>query len=109
MMMRLWTTGLRRERTEAYEAFARNGSLPMFRQQEGFIGVVMSHRGSVGQVLTIWRDAAAVDALSRSPSYRSTVEQILAADLLTGQQSTEVSEIHLCDLPALSMGEESTG
>lgn len=105
MIARLWKTGLKPGRAEAYEDFARDVSLPMFRRQEGFLGCVMSRKDDQGLVLTFWRDREAVAALAHSPSYKATVERILAADLLAGEQSTEVTDIHLLDLdPALRAG-----
>lgn len=95
MIARLWKTGLKPERIAAYETFARDISLPMFREQDGFLGCVMSRDGDQGQVLTFWRDQGAVDALAHSPSYLATVKRILAAGLLAGEQSTEVTKVHL--------------
>jgi heme-degrading monooxygenase HmoA len=95
MIARLWKTRIGPGWTEAYEAFARERSLPMFREQPGFAGCVMGRDGDSAWVLTLWRDHAAIEALGRSPSYRATVEAILAAGLLTGEQSTELSEVHL--------------
>lgn len=101
MIARLWRTGLKSGRNAAYEAFAREISLPMFREQDGFLGCVMSHRDGEGLVLTFWRDEAAVEALKHSPSYQTTVDRILAADLLAGEQSTEVTDVHLLALDRL--------
>ncbi|MGE0240725.1 MAG: antibiotic biosynthesis monooxygenase [Parvibaculaceae bacterium] len=101
MIARLWKTGLKPGRLAAYEAFAREISLPMFRDQDGFLGCVMSRHDDRALVLTFWRDAAAVEALKRSPSYQATVDRILAADLLAGEQSTEVSDVHLLALDRL--------
>lgn len=101
MIARLWKTGLKPGRTAAYEAFARDISLPMFRKQDGFLGCVMSHRDGEGLVLTFWRDEAAVEALKHSRSYQATVERILAADLLAAEQSTEITEVHLLELDRL--------
>src|SRR6478752_5224911 len=98
MLARLWTTGLRADRIGEYETFAREVSLPMFRAQEGFRGCLMTRRENMGQVLTIWRDAAAVAALAQSPSYRATVNRIVASGVLDGEQCTEVTEIHLFDI-----------
>lgn len=95
MIARLWKTGLKPGRASAYEAFARDISLPMFREQDGFLGCLMSRSDDEGVVLTLWRDHAAIDALKHSPSYQATVERILAADLLAGAQSTEVGDVHL--------------
>ena len=40
MVARIWRTGVKPERFEKYERFARERSLPMFRAQRGFIGVL---------------------------------------------------------------------
>lgn len=105
MIGRLWRTGLQPGRGEAYEAFAREVSLPMFREQEGFLGCVMSRDDSEAVVLTFWRDERAVAALDLSPSYRQTVARILAADLLAGTQTTTAGCVHLADLRNLAGGD----
>ena len=47
MMVRIWRTGVKPERFEEYERFAWERSLPMFREQRGFIGVVfMREKGA---------------------------------------------------------------
>lgn len=97
MIARLWKTGIKPGRAEAYEAFAREISLPMFRQQVGFAGCIMSRDGDRASVLTLWSGPDAVDQLNSSPSYQATVEAILAADLLAGEQSTEVSDVHILE------------
>ena len=66
MIGRLWTTGLKPDRVESYDRFARDISLPMFRQQEGFMGCVMLRSANEGLVLTFWRDQAAIDALDQT-------------------------------------------
>jgi heme-degrading monooxygenase HmoA len=102
VIARLWKTGIAAGRGAAYEAFARDVSLPMFHAQPGFLGVVMGRDGaSDGErawVLTLWQDQAAVDALASSPTYQATVAAILAAGLLAGEQTTEVSAVHLLDI-----------
>jgi heme-degrading monooxygenase HmoA len=97
MVARLWTTGLNPERVAAYEVFARDVSLPMFRAADGFLGCIMSRSGDRSRVLTIWRDQDAVNALARSPAYQTTVSRILAAGLLAGEQSTDVMDVHLLE------------
>jgi heme-degrading monooxygenase HmoA len=101
MIGRLWKTGLKPGRDKAYEEFARDISLPMFKQQEGFLGCVMSHNQVTGFVLTFWRDKSAVTALEKSLTYQQTVAQILAADLLVETQETSVCEVHIADLEGL--------
>lgn len=102
MIARLWKTGLKPGRAAAYETIAREISLPMFRQQDGFLGAIMSRSDDEGLVLTLWRHHAAVEALKHSPSYQATVERILTADLLAGEQSTEVGDVHLLDFHGLT-------
>lgn len=102
MIARLWKTGLKPGRAAAYETFGREISLPMFRGQDGFLGCIMSRSDDEGLVLTLWRDHATVDALKDSPSYQATVQRILAADLLAGEQSTEVNDVHLLDFHGLT-------
>ena len=98
MIIRLWITGLKEGRGTAYETFAREISLPMFRKQDGFLGCVMSRNEVESLVLTFWRDQDAVAALNKSPTYQETVGQILAAGLLTELQQTSVAQIHIADL-----------
>jgi heme-degrading monooxygenase HmoA len=98
MIGRLWKTGLKPGCGAAYEKFARDVSMPMFRQQEGFLGCVMSRSAQEGSVLTFWQDQEAVDALAHSPSYQATVASIVEADMLAGSQTTEVMNVHLFDL-----------
>jgi heme-degrading monooxygenase HmoA len=83
---------------DAYESFARDVSLPMFREQDGFLGCVMVRSGHEGLVLTLWRDQAAIDALETSPSYRGAVKRIQEADLLAGSQQTATYQLHLIDV-----------
>jgi SAM-dependent methyltransferase/heme-degrading monooxygenase HmoA len=98
MIGRLWKTGLKAGRGSAYEAFAREISLPMFRAQEGFLGCVMSRDEETGLVMTFWKDENAVKTLNGSPSYNETVAKILAADVLTTKQTITVGMVHLLDL-----------
>ena len=100
MIGRMWTTRVTEARAAEYEAFAREISLPMFRQQPGFLGVAMMRRGEDCVVLTLWHDAASVAALARSESYTRTVSAILAAGFLQGEQTLEIYDVHLlADLP----------
>lgn len=98
MIARLWKTGLNRQRVDAYEEFARTVSLPMFHQQDGFLGCVMGRTETEGFVMTFWRDQAAIDALDTSPSYKATVARISKAGLLDGMQSVDLLQPHLIDM-----------
>ena len=98
MLARLWTTGLRPGRVDAYDSFARDVSLPMFHEQDGFMGCVMVRSGDDGLVLTFWRDQRAIDALETSRSYRATVERIQDTHLLAGSQRTAIYQLQLIDV-----------
>ena len=96
----MWTTRVTEARATEYEAFARQISLPMFRQQPGFLGVAMFRRGEDCVVLTLWHDAESATALARSDSYTRTVSEILAAGFLQGEHTLETCDVHLlADLP----------
>jgi heme-degrading monooxygenase HmoA len=95
MVARIWRTGVKPERFEEYERFARERSLPMFREQRGFIGVLfMREDADRAVVLTLWEDEVAIEALEASPLYRQTVEAILGSGLLAAEQSVEVLKVH---------------
>lgn len=93
-IVRIWRTRLVAGREHDYERFAREISLPMFRQQPGFLGVLFVGMGVQRAVVSFWRDAAAVDALGSSDSYRETVARISARGLLEGESVTEIWPIH---------------
>jgi len=48
MIARLWKTELRPERVEAYELFARDVAVPVFRVRDGFRACVMCRDGQAG-------------------------------------------------------------
>ena len=95
MVARIWRTGVKPERFEEYERFARERSLPMFREQRGFVGVLfMREKADRAAVLTLWEDEKAVEELEASPLYRQTVEAILGSGLLAREQSVELFKVH---------------
>ncbi|GAA2629557.1 hypothetical protein SMC26_35340 [Actinomadura fulvescens] len=94
MIMRVWRTSVDEARTAEYERFAAEESLPMFRAQRGFQGLVFGRRDGVCVVTTFWTDHAAADALEVSPAYRDTVARITATGLLTGESRVERFEVH---------------
>lgn len=94
MVVRIWRTRIDERRASEYEAFAEERSRPMFERQEGFEGVVFARSGADCAVITFWRDAAAVDALAGSRSYRETVEALGATGILAGGASVESMRIH---------------
>lgn len=90
MIIRIWRTEIQRAHMAEYEKFAQERSLPMFRKQQGFLGVLFLGMQKDRAVLTIWRDLPSVEALAHSPTYQETSAQLDATGLLVGQTSVEV-------------------
>jgi heme-degrading monooxygenase HmoA len=100
MIGRKWTTHVTEACAAEYQAFAKDISLPMLRQQPGFLGVATMRRGEECVVLPPWRDAESVASLARSASYTRTVSEILATGFLQVEQTLETYDVHLhADLP----------
>jgi len=95
LLARIWHTEIDPGRADDYERFARQVSLPMFEAQPGFAGVLMLRDGARCQVITLWESSEAIDALNSSPTYRATVERILAEGFLRGEQHVETLDAHL--------------
>lgn len=95
MLQRVWRCTIDLDRTEEYEEFARNVSLPMFRLQLGFCGCLMSRRDGECEVLTLWEDEESVNALETSETYLSTVAQIRDAGFIQAEKGSSVSQLHL--------------
>ena len=95
LIARIWHTEVDTGRADEYETFARDISLPMFGAQPGFAGVLMLRDGSHCQVITLWQSHEAIAALNSSPTYRQTVDRILARGFLCGEQRIEVLNAHL--------------
>jgi heme-degrading monooxygenase HmoA len=94
MLIRIWRTQIDEARAPEYEAFARQRSLPMFKAQQGFAGVLFARDSASCAVISFWRDAAAADALARSACYHDTVSALAATGMLIGEASVEVFELH---------------
>ena len=93
MIARLWRTRVDLTRLTEYEQFAQDQSLPMFRQQQGFLVVFFLRDDQAILVVSLWRDRPAVEALAASATYQATVRQLQATGLLLGQQSVEIFEV----------------
>lgn len=87
MIGRLWRIGLKPGQSHANEEFARDVSLPMFRQQKGFLGCMMIRSEEEGFVLTFWRDMDGDARLDYSRSYQATFARIIQENMLAGEQS----------------------
>jgi heme-degrading monooxygenase HmoA len=92
---RIWHTEIDPDRAEEYEKFAREVSLPMVKAQPGFAAALMLRNGASCRVITVWTSHEAIAALDGSPSYRETVERILAEGFIRGEQSVELFGAHL--------------
>lgn len=93
MIVRIWRVQVDSSRIAEYESFERERSLPMFRRQQGFLGVLFLRTAEECAALTLWGSLRAVQALSASESYRQTVSELEATGLLKGRQSVEVFEV----------------
>lgn len=93
MIVRIWRTGVDPARVAEYRAFAQGRSLPMFEQQDGFLGVLFTESGDDCAVVSFWRDEVAVDALARSGSYAETAAALGATGILRGEQTVEVLHV----------------
>ena len=93
-LIRIWRTEIDVVRADDYERFAQEQSLPMFKAQLGFEGVLFARRGSEAIVISLWRDAAAVAALDESPTYESAVRTIGESGYLVGDSTVELFDLH---------------
>jgi heme-degrading monooxygenase HmoA len=93
LIVRIWRTEVDPARALEYREFARSRSLPMFRKQAGFRGVLFSAAGAARVVITLWDDAEAVAALDTSDTYAETVAEIVATGFLRGESTVEVLEV----------------
>ena len=98
MIGRIWRTQVLSDRADEYETFARDISLPMFRQQRGFEGVLMLRQGEECLVISLWRGKDDLAVLSGSPGYSETVAQIVARGFLFGEQTVDLFNVHLATL-----------
>jgi heme-degrading monooxygenase HmoA len=108
MIIRTWLTPIDERRAAEYEQFAQQRSLPMFRSQPGFAGVLFAAQPGNRIVITFWDDSRAVEALDTSDSYQATVAAIEATGFLQGQSRVEVFEVQAamldCDPSRLPTG-----
>jgi heme-degrading monooxygenase HmoA len=93
MVARIWRTQIDVTRADDYRRFAHSKSLPMFREQQGFAGVLFAASGAERAVITLWQDIASAERLDRSDTYKSTVAEIEATGFLRGESTVEVFEL----------------
>jgi hypothetical protein len=93
MVARIWRTQIDETRADDYRRFAHTKSLPMFREQPGFVGVLFAAKLAERAVITLWHDVASAQRLDRSDTYQSTVTEIEATGFLRGESTVEVFEL----------------
>jgi heme-degrading monooxygenase HmoA len=98
---RIWRTQIDVARSDDYERFVAERSLPMFKQQVGFEGVLFLRSGADCAVVTLWRDREAVSVLEESHSYNATASALGASGILAGEASLEVLDLHGAELGAV--------
>ena len=96
MVVRIWTTGLGKGKTEEYLKFARDYSVPMFKKQIGILGVTVLIKGNKSQVLTYWNEEENIALMENNNLYKETVNKIMEAGLLGKLQNVDIfdSPIH---------------
>jgi heme-degrading monooxygenase HmoA len=88
MIVRVWLTGIDELRAEEYTQVANQKSVPMFRAQPGFAGVLFTARAGGRAVITFWEDHASAEALDTSATYKTTIAAIEATGCKDTAQST---------------------
>jgi heme-degrading monooxygenase HmoA len=102
MITRTWRTRIDIARLEEWDRFVRERSTPMFRKQDGMLAVFHAREGDEWLTVSIWRDAAAVEALESSPSYTATAAALLATGMVLRDPVTEAFEVSAFDVSELS-------
>jgi heme-degrading monooxygenase HmoA len=94
MIVRIWRTELDPTRESEYREFEQQHSLPMFRRQPGFLGVLFLRAMSdTAAALTFWKSREDAIRLVKSSSYRETVVRLEQTGLLRGDQTVDISEV----------------
>ncbi len=94
MIARIWRTEIDELRADEYHRFAHEKSLPMFREQLGFVGVLFAANRTERAVISLWQDAGSAEGLDESESYKATVAAIEATGFLRGESTVATLELH---------------
>jgi heme-degrading monooxygenase HmoA len=105
MIARIWRTEIDETRADEYREFAHARSLPMFRAQPGFAGVLFAAQGTQRAVITLWDHLAAAEALDHSATYRAAVAALEATGCRgdSAVELLELEEVFLEDRPSESV------
>jgi len=90
MLIRSWKVHIHNDRIDDLKHFAKTESLPMFKKQNGCLGVLFTLDDKLCNTITIWKDKDSIELLKSSKSYNETVEKIVASDMLAGESTIEV-------------------
>ena len=90
MRVRIWKTDYDPAGHDRLMQYANTVSLPALSGRPGNRGVLFYIREGYMEVLTLWQDQAAIDALEADPVYAETVAGIRALEVLGREQSVEV-------------------
>lgn len=93
-LARTWRAKIHEGRLDDYMAFLEERSYPMFKSLPGCLGVVFLRDGLAVTVVSVWEDAAAVDALETNRLYNDTVEELERREILA---SPDPATVHGCD------------
>lgn len=93
MIVRLWKTGVDKNRIGEYEENERNRSTPMFQKQPGCLGVLFLRSGESCFALTFWKDIESVEQLKTSQSYLEASAFYSNSGMLLGEPSLKVFEV----------------
>jgi len=93
-LARTWRAQILADHLDDYMTFLEDRSFPMFRSLPGCLGVVFLRDGLAVTVVSVWEDAAAVDALETNQLYNETVEELGRREIL---ESPDPVMVHGCD------------
>jgi len=94
ILARTWRAQIHDDRLHDYVAFLEERSYPMFRSLPGCLGVVFLRDGCEVTVVSVWKDADAIEALETNDLYNETVEELERRKIL---KSTDPVIVLGCD------------
>ena len=89
MLVRVWTVDIKKDKAKELEVFANSISLPMFREQDGCLGVLFTKNSHEASTITFWDSQESIDKLATSVSYQDVVKQIEDSGILAGNHRRE--------------------
>lgn len=93
MITRIWKTRFDPIRLTELQEFANTISAPMLGALPGCIGQIHANDGQTWITQTFWESRDHIARAEIDPRYRDTVQAILAAGFLCGEQTTELFDV----------------